>query len=73
MEGCERCGAMVPLKKRKGKYHFVCDKCKKELDKRLIMDKREIDMFILFPKLTMFKWLFDSYSNLRRRNKKQEV
>lgn len=32
--GCNRCGTISSLKKRKGKYQFVCDKCKKELDKR---------------------------------------
>jgi len=32
MEGCEKCGAMSPLKKRKGKYKFVCNKCRRHLD-----------------------------------------
>ena len=31
-EGCNRCGAMTPLKKRKGRYHYVCKNCEKELD-----------------------------------------
>ena len=32
MEGCERCGAMSPLRKRAGKYKFVCNECKRQLD-----------------------------------------
>ena len=30
-QGCQKCGSISPLLKRKGYYQFVCKECKRKL------------------------------------------